>query len=238
MNQTSSTLQNVSLELSTVGDLRLNEKPQAVVIPPGQTASMVASIRVSSTDTGVIFGSITYDVAGAAVTYLNADRNCVVLNEIKIDIMDYISPATCSELKFRQMWAEFEWENKISVSTDEPDVLSYLNRVLAATNMRCLAPKTSLDGECGFLTANLYARSLFGEDVLANVSVESEGADLVSGLVRIRAKTQGIALAIGEKIQMVQRRQSSEKKTNEKNEKAVETQKSEQVVESSEKSDD
>ncbi|KAK0519263.1 hypothetical protein OC834_007443, partial [Tilletia horrida] len=30
----------------------------------------------------------------------------------------------------------------------------------------------SLAGECGFLSANLYARSLFGEDALANLSIE------------------------------------------------------------------
>ena len=41
------------------------------------------------------------------------DRNVVVLNDIHIDIMDYIVPATCTETEFRSMWAEFEWENKV-----------------------------------------------------------------------------------------------------------------------------
>jgi coatomer subunit beta len=50
-----------------------------------------------------------YDVSGAA-----SDRNVVVLNDIHIDIMDYIVPATCNDTEFRQMWAEFEWENKVS----------------------------------------------------------------------------------------------------------------------------
>jgi len=36
----------------------------------------------------------------------------VVLNDIHIDIMDYIAPATCADVQFRSMWAEFEWENK------------------------------------------------------------------------------------------------------------------------------
>lgn len=49
-----------------------------------------------------------YDVSGAA-----SDRNVVVLNDIHIDIMDYIVPATCTDTEFRQMWAEFEWENKV-----------------------------------------------------------------------------------------------------------------------------
>lgn len=37
----------------------------------------------------------------------------VVLNDIHIDIMDYIVPATCQDVQFRSMWAEFEWENKV-----------------------------------------------------------------------------------------------------------------------------
>ena len=43
-----------------------------------------------------------------------ADRAVVVLNDIHIDIMDYISPAVCTDVQFRSMWAEFEWENKVS----------------------------------------------------------------------------------------------------------------------------
>lgn len=55
--------------------------------------------------------SPVYDVSGAA-----SDRNCVVLSDIHIDIMDYIQPASCTDAEFRQMWAEFEWENKVSFS--------------------------------------------------------------------------------------------------------------------------
>ena len=49
-----------------------------------------------------------YDIAGAS-----GDRNCVVLNNIHIDIMDYIYPASCTDEEFRKMWVEFEWENKV-----------------------------------------------------------------------------------------------------------------------------
>lgn len=52
----------------------------------------------------------------------------------------------------------------------------------------------ALTGECGFLAANLYARSIFGEDALANLSIEKAlegGEDVpVQGHIRIRAKTQ------------------------------------------------
>ena len=52
----------------------------------------------------------------------------------------------------------------------------------------------ALSGDCGFMAANLYARSIFGEDALANVSIEcplDQGTDaLVTGHIRIRAKSQ------------------------------------------------
>lgn len=44
------------------------------------------------------------------------------------------------------------------------------------------------------MAANLYARSIFGEDALANVSIEipvDQGPDTaVTGHIRIRAKSQ------------------------------------------------
>ena len=62
---------------------------------------------MSSTETGAIFGNIVYESTGYA------ERSVIVLNDIHIDIMDYISPASCPDVQFRSMWAEFEWENKV-----------------------------------------------------------------------------------------------------------------------------
>ncbi|RWW02621.1 hypothetical protein GW17_00034280 [Ensete ventricosum] len=41
---------------------------------------------------------------------------------------------------------------------------------------------SALDGECGFLAANLYAKSVFGEDALVNISVEKQTDGKLSGL--------------------------------------------------------
>lgn len=71
--------------------------------------------------------------------------------------------------------------------------------------MACLTPEASLAGECGFLSANLYARSLFGEDALANLSIEELDDGSIQGHVRIRSKTQGIALSLGDKITVAQK---------------------------------
>jgi len=79
---------------------------------------------------------LVYDTSGAA-----SDRNSVVLNDIHIDIMDYIVPASCNDTEFRQMWAEFEWENKVAVNTNITDLHEYLDHIIQCTNMKCLTPE-------------------------------------------------------------------------------------------------
>eukprot|EP00983_Pelagomonas_calceolata_P062119 1147146-Pelagomonas_calceolata.AAC.3 len=134
-------VQNLCLELATMGDLKLVERPQNYTLAAGQTKVVRANIKVrfvlifskfprrvaqlhpkggtsdafdawelagaddrilqrsarhvSSTETGVIFGNIVYEGTGYA------ERSVVVLNDIHIDIMDYISPAVCADVQFR-----------------------------------------------------------------------------------------------------------------------------------------
>jgi len=195
INQTADTLQNLSLELSTLGDLKLLERPQNNTLGAYAKRNIKANIKVSSTETGIIFGSIVYDIAGTSTT-----EKIVQLNEIHIDIIDYISPATTDDTSFRRMWAEFEWENKVAVNTNILNLREYLDNIMKVTNMSCLSPLSSLEGDCGFLSANLYAKSAFGEDALANVSIELTNNGKIVGFIRIRSKTQGIAISLGEKI--------------------------------------
>jgi coatomer subunit beta len=66
--------------------------------------------------------------------------------------------------------------------------------------MRILTPVEALPPTVPFLAANLYARSVFGEDALVNVSVENRPDGTIKGHIRIRAKTQGVALSLGDRI--------------------------------------
>src|ERR1700722_13481896 len=110
VNQTPNTLQNLCLDFATLGDLKLVERPSVYTIAPHGFQSIKATIKVprllllllslfglkreveqvSSTETGVIFGSILWEGPGMA-------EACVILNDIHIDIMDYIKPAYCNE---------------------------------------------------------------------------------------------------------------------------------------------
>lgn len=192
VNQTTETLQNLSVEFATLGDLKVVERPTTQNLGPHDFQNVQSTIKVSSTDTGVIFGNVVYD--GASST----ENNVVILNDVHVDIMDYIQPATCTETQFRTMWTEFEWENKVNINSKAKTLREFLSHLMACTNMSCLTPEASMKGDCQFLSANLYARSVFGEDALANLSIEQEGEDgPVTGFVRIRSRSQGLALSLG-----------------------------------------
>ncbi|KUJ07994.1 Coatomer, beta subunit [Mollisia scopiformis] len=192
VNQTTETLQNLSVEFATLGDLKVVERPTTQNLGPHDFQNVQSTIKVSSTDTGVIFGNVVYD--GASST----ENNVVILNDVHVDIMDYIQPAVCTETQFRTMWTEFEWENKVNINSKAKSLRDFLTQLMACTNMSCLTPEASMKGDCQFLSANLYARSVFGEDALANLSIEKEGEDgPVTGFVRIRSRSQGLALSLG-----------------------------------------
>jgi len=232
INRTQETLQNVLIELSTQGDLKLVDRPAAVTLMPGQHSMVSASIKVASTETGIIFGYVTYEKRSAA------DKECTVLNELHVDILDYIERASIGELAFRTMWSEFEWENKININTSISEVGMFLEHIMRNTNMSIVGrsskklaavddkkkkAKGKLSSEdvqdmlkeavgikklidtSSFVAVNLYAKSIFGEDALANISIEKLPDGKLTGSVRVRSRTQGIALSLGDRITIVQR---------------------------------
>uniref|UniRef100_A0A8B9HG14 Coatomer subunit beta n=1 Tax=Astyanax mexicanus TaxID=7994 RepID=A0A8B9HG14_ASTMX len=142
VNQTSDTLQNCTLELATLGIKTLNEK-----------AKCINACSLFNTD--IIMGWFAvYDVSGAA-----SDRNCVVLSDIHIDIMDYIQPASCTDAEFRQMWAEFEWENKVR------------NRLYTLETKRLLGLCSCMPiggdiNDAGFFAAIHFIKLIFGSQDL------------------------------------------------------------------------
>jgi coatomer subunit beta len=202
INRTEQTLTNVEVELFIVGDLKLTDRHQPFTMGPRDQRSLVTNIKVSSTETGHVFGNISFDHPQQLTT------NIVSLQEIYIDIMNYIKPATCTDSEFRSMWAEFEWENKVAVFTVIPDCRKFLNHIQHLTNMTCLTPVTEFinDGGEDFLAANLFATSVFGEAALLNLSIEKSAiTGKIEGFIRIRAKNQGIALSLGDRITMKQK---------------------------------
>ncbi|KAJ3431142.1 coatomer subunit beta [Anaeramoeba flamelloides] len=192
-NQTSYTLQNLSLELFTLGGLKLIQRQQSYSIGPLGQKTIRTTLKVSSTETGMIFGNITYDVSGTT-----NQTNCVVLNDISINVLNYLIPSDTSEIRFRKMWADFTWENKISLSQDNMNFKEYIEFLSKKTNMKSLVTYSEEDEEAGFFSTNMYAKSIFGEEVVANVNIAKTMENNITGHFKIRSQTQGLALALGE----------------------------------------
>lgn len=200
VNQTTTTLRNLSVEFATLGDLKVVDKPTTANIGPHGFYKVQTTIKVTSADTGVIFGNIVYDGQHSD------ESRIVILNDVHVDIMDYIKPATCSESQFRKMWNEFEWENKITIKSPIESLKEYLDELMKGTNMQCLTPGAVIGEECQFLSANLYSRSSFGEDALANLCIEKQSDGPIIGHVRIRSKGQGLALSLGDRVASISRK--------------------------------
>lgn len=200
VNQTTSTMRNLSVEFATLGDLKVVDKPATTNIGPHGFHKISVTVKVTSADTGVIFGNIVYDGQHSD------DSTIVILNDVHVDIMDYIKPATCTESAFRKMWNEFEWENKITIKSQMGSLKEYLEELMAGTNMNCLTPGAIVGEECHFLAANLYSRSSFGEDALANLCIEKQADGPIIGHVRIRSKGQGLALSLGDRVATISRK--------------------------------
>ncbi|KAK4267696.1 hypothetical protein QN277_024442 [Acacia crassicarpa] len=200
INRTKETLQNLCLELATKGDLELVERPQNYTLTPESSKQIMANIMVSSIETGVIFGNIVYGTPSNVL-----ERTVIVLNDIHIDTMDYIYPASCTAAGFRYLWSLCKWENKVAVNTVIQDEREFLNHILKCTNMKCLTPPSAFDGECGFLAANLYGKTIFGEEAFVNICIEKKADEKLSGFIRIKSKYRGISRSLADKITLKQR---------------------------------
>lgn len=198
----SKTFENVTLELVARGDTtsRLLERPESIVLAPRATACIRTNVKVVSVENRRLFGSITFDDV-----HSDDKEQVITLNDISVNVTDYIMPSWIGFEDFRDIWRDCEWENKVIVRTKLTNLKEYLSHLVAATNMRCVTADRSLTGECSFLSANLYAKSSFGEEALVNVSIEkSSPTAIVTGTVKIRSRSQGMALSLGEKISTTQ----------------------------------
>lgn len=200
-NRTSATFENVTLELSSKGEGFSNyiERPDPVVLAPRSRASVKTNIKVLSAENRRLFGRIVFD---------DKKEEFININDIVVNITDYIKPASIGYDDFCDIWRDCEWENKVNVKTKHTNLKEYLSHLVRGTKMCCVTADRSLNGDCYCLTANLYSKSSFGEEALVNVSVQkadiSNPASLVTGNVKIRSRSQGMALSLGEKIQAVQ----------------------------------
>ncbi|KAK9171854.1 Coatomer beta subunit [Cryptosporidium meleagridis] len=273
-NQSYKAVQNVQIELYPYGNLIVIEKPQNINhLDPGNSIHVYSVAQVKSIETGILFGFVTFQTKNsqtdgigggvgsgvvASSSQLLGLNDIVVLNEISIDLIDFITNSNIPCPLFRQLWSEFEWENKIPIHTSCDSFIQFLKYLIKETKLSLVGHsnietlmmmmiggtgtgtgtyKSSnesnsnnneddnsnhlimMDKKSSFFATNLYARSIFGEDALVNISLEKqlvsnnqkEGVEkepkmMITGTVRIRSRTQGIALSLGDHIVSLQRK--------------------------------
>jgi len=196
INRTKKTLQNVTVEFSTQGDLRVVDKPQQVTLGPNQSTSLKTGLKLVSSEAGLIFASINFEnTAGISQGYL-------ITNEIQIDLVDFIYPHEIQIEEFRQLWSKYEWENKIIVNSPHENPADFVRMVAKELKMYAIGDISKLE-DAAFASVNLYARTKLDDDFLVNVSLEKSQGRLV-GFIRVRGKTKGIIVLLGEKLKQIQ----------------------------------
>ncbi|XBI32802.1 hypothetical protein VPH35_056205 [Triticum aestivum] len=180
INRTKETMHNLCLEFATACKNAVLERSGKYTVAPSASEQIQAMIKVSSSNVGIIITRIVYETSDEMGT------SEVILKDMSISIADYMTPATCTDVAFRRMWAECPWKVKLKVNTLLHDEKAFLNFIIKSTNMNCLTPLSALDGDCGFVAANLYAKSVFGEDL--------------TGHIAIRGYVQGLVLNLAHKL--------------------------------------
>lgn len=211
VSQVPETLHSVALELAADGGLSIpcdGRPPAPVALAPGATATVRASARAVSTADGTICGAITYST-GAGGT----EPQAIVIEPVSVSAGEFLRPGDLSASAFRALWLRLEWENKIVVAPISVpagragDALSAIvSTISAASGLRCVTPRAGVSSSGAYAAANLCARSIFSEDILANVSLAlgaaagGDGARTASGHMRLRASTHAVAVALGERV--------------------------------------
>ena len=161
INRTDRTMTDMNVELSVTGSFNIIEKPTKFTLDAEERKELRAIIKVNSTETGYIFGSITFNYSSSA------EHVIVNLNEVYVSLMEYIKPADwydwdaplmCSNDKdFRTMWSEFSWENKIVVNTNMTSLPQLIKRIAEISHMKIVSDFDE-NSVSDFMAANLYVR--------------------------------------------------------------------------------
>lgn len=131
-NRTNRTLPGVQLELLTQGSLKIVDKPMPITLRAWSSQTLKASLKVSSTDNGAIYGYLTYDSASGNIPHI------ININEIQIDFINELQPADLSEMDFKKKWIDYEWENKVQVSTKITNLKDYIEYFAEKLNVRLM----------------------------------------------------------------------------------------------------
>ena len=199
-NRTEATLTNVLFEFTTVGSVSILQRNDLLSLAPGGSETFDLPVMISSGSCGTLFGAVSFDFAGAG----GSDHQLLPLAPIDVDPFFCFEPTQISETSFRSKWAASIWERKIDINTQETDLIAFIDRIANTFKFEIITPRQQLDvtsKSAGFIAANLFTRSLFGEEVEMNVNAKLEKDGKISGFLRIRSPFEQLAFLFGKLIQ-------------------------------------
>jgi coatomer subunit beta len=198
-NRTESTLTNILFEFTTVGSVSILQRNDVLSLAPGASGTFDLPVMISSGSCGTLFGDVSFDFAGAG----GSDHQLLPLAPIDIDPFFCFEPTVISESIFRSKWSASVWERKIDINTEETDLLNYLNNIATKFKFAIITPKSQLkvtSQSANFITANLFTKSLFDEEVEMNVNAKLGKDGKISGFLRIRSQEEQLAFLFGKLI--------------------------------------
>jgi len=207
INRTAETIEDFCLEISSgCESMNFVSLPQPVTIAAHGSATLIVSLKVKNTDTGLVFGYATYSSGQGG----GSTKKSLPLHDVHVDLLKGNNNiCTIDDATFRELWTLFEWENKIPVKTISDDIRQFMTELSKSTNMVMLDSNILdivTDNDLPFISQNLYCKTAFDEEALANVSLFSDPqGKLLDGHIRIRARKQGIALTIGDRVSAIQK---------------------------------
>ncbi|KAK8891666.1 hypothetical protein M9Y10_028886 [Tritrichomonas musculus] len=199
-NRTESTLTNILFEFTTIGSVSILQRNDLMSLAPNGSSTFDLPVMISSGSCGTLFGAVSFDFAGAS----GSDHQLLPLSPIEIDPFFCFEPAPLSQTSFREKWSESVWERKIDIQTDETDLLAYLKHISTNFKFNIITPMKQIEvtaNNAGFIAANLFTRSLFNEEVEANLSAKIDANHKITGFIRIRSPDEQLAFLFGKLIQ-------------------------------------
>ncbi|EUD66430.1 hypothetical protein C922_03064 [Plasmodium inui San Antonio 1] len=232
-NQSGAYLQNIFIGLSTHGNLKPIDKIPEFNLGPNEKRKFKITVKVHTTETGIIFGYVFYERKNENrknyivlselninmtdyinVSFISSHLFRIMWSEFewenKININTPIRDAfellkliiKHTNMTIVEKFMPLEYYEKEAKNIPEQTNVSpidiYISYISSLEDLKCLVNNSA------FFAVNLFSRSIFGEDSLANLSVQKNPDGRLSGSIRVRSRTQGIALSLGDKITLVQ----------------------------------
>lgn len=200
LNRTESVLKNINInfysiltEDTSATNLRLMDKLKTSYIRREESIILHKTLQYNAAKEFKLFAEISYqNNAGIIMGYMKT-------NEISFNILDFLEKKKCEGNKFREIWEDCDWENKVKICVkgDLDCFLKEMESVFSVGTVEELSVRTQR-----FNTFCFYSRFSLGKDLLMNVCVEV-GEGKVVGDVRLRSQNKGVVFLVGKHVRMM-----------------------------------